>query len=164
VGELTVKCTFPLSPEVSLLHYRVAAGIIVRKNRILIGQRLPHSFMGGLWEFPGGKQEAGETLEECLRREIREELDIDVCVGSLLAAAEHTYEHFHITLYAFHCHYLSGEPKPKGVADFRWVTLADLSSYTFSPADLKILAALKKSSPLHIRPLIRDPHIRTGSD
>jgi mutator protein MutT len=147
MGDMKGENVGPPDSDRSLPHVRVAAGIIFHKGRILIGKRFPHSFMGGLWEFPGGKQEAGETLEECLKREIREELDIEVAVGPLLAVAEHTYPHFRITLYAFLCHFLEGEPKPRGVADFRWVAIPDLFSYTFPPADLKVLSTLKTYRP-----------------
>jgi mutator protein MutT len=147
MGDMTGGNIGPLNPAQSLPHVRVAAGIILHQGRILIGKRFQHSFMGGLWEFPGGKQEPGETLEECLKREIQEELDIDVVVGPLLTVVEYTYPHFRITLYAFLCNYLHGEPKPRGVADFCWVTFPDLFSYTFPPADLKILSTLKTYYP-----------------
>ena len=147
MGDMNGENISPLNTAQSLPHVRVAAGIIFHQDRILIGKRFRHSFMGGIWEFPGGKQEPGETLEECLKREIQEELDIEVVVGPLLTVAEHTYPHFRIILYAFLCNFLHGEPKPRGVADFRWVTFPDLFSYTFPPADLKILSTLKTYYP-----------------
>jgi A/G-specific adenine glycosylase len=146
MDNLNVEYTLPLKPE--LPHYRVAAGMVFRNAHILITQRLPRSFMGGLWEFPGGKQEAEETLEQCLIREVREELDIQISVGALLDMAEHSYTQFRITLYLFHCQFLSGEPKRRGVADFRWILPADLPDYSFPPADVKILTALRKSPHL----------------
>ncbi|MBU1937509.1 A/G-specific adenine glycosylase, partial [bacterium] len=86
-----------------LPHYNIAAAIIKRRGRILITQRPPNAMLGGLWEFPGGKQEKGESLEACLVREIREELAIDIHVGNLFETVKHSYSHFRITLHAFSC-------------------------------------------------------------
>ncbi len=97
-----------------------------------------------MWEFPGGKVEPGETLPECLKRELREEMDIDVDVGRQLAAVRHAYTHFRVTVYAFECTYRSpGDPKPIGVRDWRWATLAELDQYAFPVVDQRIIAVLR---------------------
>jgi len=101
-------------------HYDIGAAIIYRNGRILITQRPPDGLLGGLWEFPGGKQQAGESLKECVEREIREELAIEIEVKELLARVKHAYSHFKITLHAFECRHRSGRIKKIGVADFRW--------------------------------------------
>jgi len=133
-------------------HYEVAAGIIWQNgggslsphSRFLIAQRPLDGLLGGLWEFPGGKQEAGESLPDALRREIREELDIEIEVGRLLTSIPHAFTHFRITLHAFHAAHLSGRPQHLGVADHAWVSLAERDAYAFGVTDRKISAALQQ--------------------
>ncbi|HIC88631.1 MAG TPA: A/G-specific adenine glycosylase [Anaerolineae bacterium] len=135
-------------------HYQVAAAVIWRdrcqdaNTEFLIAQRLPEGLLGGLWEFPGGKQEPGETLQETLRREIREELGVEIEVGELLTVALHAYTHFRVTLYAFHCRLVAGEPQTIGVAEWRWVRLDQLDRYAFPKVDHKVIAALRTQSDL----------------
>ncbi|MFO7682545.1 MAG: A/G-specific adenine glycosylase [Chloroflexota bacterium] len=132
-------------------HYDVAAGIIWQNGQMgpdakfLIAQRPLSGLLGGLWEFPGGKQEKGETLAEALKREIREELAIDIQVGEFQTRINHAYTHFRITLHAFHAAHLSGEPQHIGVQDHAWVTLSDLDRYAFAVTDRKIIASLEQS-------------------
>ncbi len=126
-------------------HYDVTAGIIWKGRRLLIARRPPDKLLGGLWEFPGGKKESGETLEECLRREIREELDIAIRVDVPFMSLDHGYSHFRFTLHAFHCTYLQGTPRPLGCDDFRWVRISDLEAFALSRADQKLAAALKEN-------------------
>lgn len=124
-------------------HYDVAAGMIWNDaGQLLIAQRPLDGLLGGLWEFPGGKQEAGESLEACLRRELREELAIEVEVGDLFVAVKHGFTHFKITLHAFTCRYTGGEPQRLGVRDFAWVTPDELDRYSFGKADRRVIAAL----------------------
>jgi A/G-specific adenine glycosylase len=129
-------------------HYDVVAGIIWQDGigvgeKFLLAQRPLDGLLGGLWEFPGGKQEAGESLPAALQREIAEELAIEIEVGDHLISLNHAYTHFRITLHAFHAHYRGGEPQNLGVADHAWVTLADLDRYAFAVTDRKIIAELK---------------------
>lgn len=132
------------SPAKKLPHYDVTAAVIRRGERMLIAQRPPEGMLGGLWEFPGGKQEAGESLAQCLRREIREELGIEIEVGPPLTTIRHSYTHFKITLHAFYCRLLRGEPQPLEVADWRWVCLEELDAFPFPRTDLQIIAALRQ--------------------
>ena len=110
---------------------------------MLIAQRPLDGLLGGLWEFPGGKQEAGESLEECLKRELREELAIEVEVGELFTKVKHGFTHFKITLHAFTCQYVSGEPQLIGVRAFAWVTPDQFDAYSFGKADRQVIAALR---------------------
>jgi A/G-specific adenine glycosylase len=129
-------------------HYEVAAGVVWNgQGRFLIAQRPVDGMLGGLWEFPGGKREPEETLEACLRRELAEELGIEVAVGAPLTVVQHAYTHFRITLHAFHCRVVAGQPCPLGCADWRWVSLDDLPRFAFSAADHQIIAALRAWSP-----------------
>jgi A/G-specific adenine glycosylase len=124
-------------------HYNVAAGVIWKGESLLIAQRPLDGLLGGMWEFPGGKQEEGETLPECLQRELREELDIEVSVGDKITVVRHAFTHFRITVYAFDCRYAStGSPKAVGVRAWRWVALDELDDYALPVVDRKIAAAV----------------------
>lgn len=144
--KLGLEAALPVKPaRKALPHYDVTAAVIHVDGdpaTFLIAQRPLEGMLGGLWEFPGGKREPGETLPDCLRREIREELGVEIAVGEQLATVEHSYTHFRITLHAFRCRLLRGEPQTLGVRDWRWVTLADLDAYAFARTDRKIIEVL----------------------
>ncbi len=125
----------------------MVAGLIFRHGRLLITQRRAGDHLGGLWEFPGGKLEAGETAAEGLCRELREELGIEVRVGARLALVEHRYPERNVRLEFFRCTLLRGEPQPLGCQATAWVTAAELAHYEFPAADAQLLAQLR-SSPL----------------
>ncbi len=132
------------TPKARTPHYDVAAGVIYDDaGQLLIAQRPADGLLGGLWEFPGGKQEPGETLPECLARELMEELAIRVEVGDLLVKVKHGFTHFRITLHAFRCRYLDGPPQAIGCADWRWVGLDELDQFAFGAADRQIIAELR---------------------
>jgi A/G-specific adenine glycosylase len=139
-------------PRKNLPHYDVVAGIIWQGGqaephngaRFLIAQRPLNGLLGGLWEFPGGKQEVGENSAQALRREIREELGMEIEVGRHLTSFKHAYTHFRITLRAFHARHLEGQPENLGVADHAWVKLADVERYAFAVTDRKIIASLER--------------------
>lgn len=138
-----------LAPRRSVPHYEVAAAVLVRDGRVLLAQRRPDDMLGGLWEFPGGKREAGETLQECLRRELQEELGLHACVGEELVAFSHAYTHFQITLHAFWCTLEEEEAVPQclGCAAWAWVQPESLDAYPLSAADRRVAAALKAAWP-----------------
>ena len=125
-----------------LPHYNISAGVIWKGNKILIGQRPLNGLLGGLWEFPGGKQEKEETLQQCLKREIKEELDIDIKVQKFIMKVNHVYSHFAITLHVFHARYLKGTPKKIGCVDFKWVSPSQLRQYAFPAANQPIIEFL----------------------
>jgi A/G-specific adenine glycosylase len=134
-----VKAPKPQTP-----HYDVAAGVIWNDaEQVLIAQRPAKGLLGGLWEFPGGKQEPSESLPECLTRELREELAISVEVGELLAVVKHAFTHFKITLHAFECRYLEGPPQALQCADWRWVTLDELDQFAFGRTDRRVIDVLR---------------------
>lgn len=123
----------------------VAAALIFRSGKLLITQRHAKAHLGGLWEFPGGKREPGETYEECLAREIREELGVEIAVGNCFAAISHEYPEKQVRLKFFLAKLMDGEPQPLDCAAVRWVTKAGLDDLEFPAADKQLLAKLKKN-------------------
>jgi mutator protein MutT len=139
----------------SSLHYsttppfqpiEVAAGLIFRNGKLLITQRHAGAHLGGLWEFPGGKCEAGETFEECLVRELREELGVRASVGELFEDLVHVYTEKTVHLKFFLCQLKAGEPEAMGCASFQWVSKAELNDFRFPAADEQLLKKLIASS------------------
>ena len=138
-------------PRRRIPHYDVVAGIIWHRDggeRFLIAQRPLDGLLGGLWEFPGGKREEGESLEAALVREIGEELGMVIEAGRFQTEVKHAYTHFRITLHAFHARHIGGEPQHIGVADHAWVTLADVDRYAFAVTDRKVIASLRQTDDL----------------
>lgn len=123
-------------------HFHVTAGLLWQNGMVLITKRPEGSHLAGFWEFPGGKQEIGETLEECLEREIKEELDMEVRAEKLLLTMDHEYENRIISLYLFLCTQLGGEPKALACEELKWVDPEDLRQYRFPPPDEKIIERL----------------------
>lgn len=130
----------------ALPHFQVTAAVIRKNGRLLIAQRPLGGRLGGLWEFPGGKVEPGETLPQCLRREIKEELGIRIKVGKPITSIDHAYTHFKITLHAFECELMSGKPQVLQVQDFKWVRMSELEKYAFAKTDLRIIEALRRDT------------------
>jgi len=126
---------------------RVAAAILYnQKNEILITQRLPGAHLGGLWEFPGGSIEKGESGKQALVREIKEETNLDIRVGRLFWRKTFEYD-IKIIDISFHNCFLKDEKQtifPFGVADFRWVKSAELTQFDFPPADEALLGLLQE--------------------
>lgn len=128
-------------------HKIIGVGVIWNDTgKILIDRRLPQGAMGGLWEFPGGKVEPGETVADCIQREIQEELGIEVEVGDCLITIDHTYTHLRVTLTVHHCRYVTGVPQAIECDEVRWVGLDELENFDFPEANTQIIAALKQSS------------------
>jgi A/G-specific adenine glycosylase len=115
----------------------------MENSRILLARRPPYGLLGGMWEFPGGKQEKGETLPACLQREIREELGIQVQVGDAFGVYEHAYTHFRVTLHAFLCKILAGTPQALEAAEIRWVFPDQLNDFPMGKIDRQIALRLQ---------------------
>ena len=119
----------------------VTAAVVERNEAFLLTRRLEGTHLAGHWEFPGGKVQGGETLAECLAREIREELDAEVDVGELILATVHDYPDRSIELRFFRCTLL-GEPRAVLGQEMRWVARADLGSVPLPPADAELVRLL----------------------
>jgi mutator protein MutT len=120
----------------------VSAALIFRNDKLLITQRHANSDLGGLWEFPGGKREPDETFEQCLVRELREELGVKAKVGRLFEEIIHAYSDKTVHLKFFLCELSGGEPQPLGCAAVNWVGKPELANYDFPAADARLLEKL----------------------
>ncbi len=120
----------------------VAAGLVFREGKLLITQRLADAHLGGLWEFPGGKREAGESFEACLARELQEELGIEVEVRELVESITHTYPEKTVHLRFFRCAWQRHEAQALGCSAFKWVSQDELRRYSFPAADARLLLKL----------------------
>ncbi len=122
----------------------VAAGVVFHGGRVLLSRRRAADHLGGLWEFPGGKLEPGEGAAECLRRELREELAIEVTVEEELLSLEHAYPERRVRLHFLRCRWTGGVPRALGCQAFAWVRPEELDRYPFPPADARLLALLQE--------------------
>jgi A/G-specific adenine glycosylase len=125
-------------------HYVVTAGVLERDGKVLIGQRPDGKLLGGLWEFPGGKCGTGESLQDCLRREWREELALNIRVGEVLGEFSHAYTHFRVTVHALACHASEGEPTALDHSGIQWVRPDALSDYPMGKVDREIAKMILK--------------------
>ncbi len=125
--------------------HAIAVGVIQKQGRLLITRRRAEGLLGGLWEFPGGKVEKGETPEAACVREIMEETGLEVAVTSHLTHVRHAYTHFKIEMDVYNCDYVAGEICLDGPVDHRWTTLDRIRDFAFPRANLKFI------------PLIKDP-------
>lgn len=135
------------APKKKVPHLVVGAAVVTnRKGELLIAQRRDKDMLGGLWEFPGGKQEPGETIQQCIARELKEELGIHVEVGVFLVTVKHAYSHFTMEMHTHFARIRAGRPRPIECKDYRWVTLGELRTFAYSKADLKVIDALEQRS------------------
>src|SRR5215469_14727265 len=123
----------------------VSAGLVFRDGQLLITQRHADAHLGGLWEFPGGKREPRESFEQCLARELKEELGIEVQVGELVESLTHAYPDKTVHLQFYRCQWLQHEPQTIGCTDFKWVRADELKNYDFPAADTRLLEKLSST-------------------
>ncbi len=123
------------APRKPIPHITAAAAVLRRDERVLIGRRPEGILLGGLWEFPGGRLEPEESLEACLRREIGEEMGVEVEVGVKLGAFDHAYTHFRVTVHAFECKLIKGDPQAIEHSEVRWVSPERLREYPMGKID-----------------------------
>jgi len=121
----------------------VSAGLIFHSGKLLITQRHADAHLGGLWEFPGGKRESNETFEQCLVRELSEELGVEVAVGELFERVTHAYPEKTVALKFFLCRIKCGEPQPLGCAAVKWINLPELLQHEFPAADARLLEKIR---------------------
>ncbi len=140
---LGIQSELPIrSKAQSKPHYDVAVGIIWKDGKILITKRPDDGLLGGLWEFPGGKRHPNESLTECLRREIFEEVNVRVRDLRRFLTVRHGYSHFRVTLHVFQGEYAGGQPRCSGCVAWAWVKPSALRRYAFPSANQKIIAKL----------------------
>lgn len=123
-------------------HHQIGVGIIQNDDEVLIALRPDDAMLGGLWEFPGGKQKEDEDIEETVVRELKEELGVDVKVTKPLMKLDHAYSHFKITMHAYLCELVDGNPKPKTSQEIRWISIDELEDYPFPKANRKLTEKL----------------------
>ncbi|MBQ3196161.1 MAG: (deoxy)nucleoside triphosphate pyrophosphohydrolase [Clostridia bacterium] len=121
----------------------VVAALIWDNDKFMICRRPPHKTRGLLWEFVGGKVEAGETKEQALIRECREEIDVTLSVGDVFTEVYHQYPDLYVHLTLFNATIAEGVPKMLEHADIRWITPDEIPNYDFCPADVEILAKIR---------------------
>ena len=127
----------------------VVAGIVIHRGKILITQRKKGAHLGLMWEFPGGKIHTGETEEEALHRELKEELGIKIKDPSLFLKTSHSYDDRRVRLMFFLCRLEHGSnPKTLQVRQFHWVSKTDLSRFVFPPANQRLIELLQNSAEL----------------
>jgi len=132
----------PKKPQASIRKIEVSAAVLFRQKKIYIQQRLESGLMAGLWEFPGGKIEKNETPEECLLREIKEELGVEMKIDEKLTVIRHSYTKFRVTLHVFKGRLLKGRLSPSACQDWKWVLPENLEDYPFPSANVKIIRLL----------------------
>ncbi|WP_341952937.1 (deoxy)nucleoside triphosphate pyrophosphohydrolase [Salinibacterium sp. TMP30] len=124
----------------------VVGAVIVRDGLILCAQRGPGGALPGMWEFPGGKIETGETPRDALAREIAEELECEVAVGELITTTTHEYDFGFVVLTTFYCELLSGTPVLTEHTDVRWLAPTELSSLEWAPADVPAVELIERAA------------------
>lgn len=122
----------------------VAAGLIRHEGRYLIAKRSPGVHLAGFWEFPGGKRELGESLEDCLQRELFEELSIRISMPVHFRMIKHEYSEKTVELHFFRCTIDTGVATPRDCAEIRWVFPHEFRDFQFPPADQPIIEALQE--------------------
>ena len=145
---LGIASKLPMREASTPLPHKIIGVAVIWNNQgqILIDRRPAQGLLGGLWEFPGGKIEPDETVADCIKREIREELGIEIEVGDRVITVDHAYSHFRVTLIVHHCRHLSGVPQALECDEIRWVTLEEIDQFPFPKANTQIIGALRQEA------------------
>ncbi len=130
------------APKRAVPHLEIALGICRKAGRVLVARRRAEGMLGGLWEFPGGKRERGESFEAAVARELREETGVEVEVGEHLVTVPHRYSHLSVELHVYECRWRKGRARPLGSDEVRWVRPGDLDALAFPAANRRILGVL----------------------
>lgn len=131
------------SPSKKRPHHQIGVGIIVNNDeKVLIALRPEDAMLGGMWEFPGGKQKENEEIAETVYRELKEELGVEVSITKPFMKLDHAYSHFKITLHAYLCKLENGTPKPQSSQEVRWISIDKLGDYPFPKANRKLTEKL----------------------
>jgi A/G-specific adenine glycosylase len=130
------------SPAKKRPHHQIGVGIIIKENEVLIALRPEDAMLGGMWEFPGGKQQEDEKIEQTVARELNEELGVEVSIIKPFMKLDHAYSHFKITMHAFLCELEHGTPEPKDSQEIRWISIDELEDYPFPKANRKLTEKL----------------------
>ncbi len=145
--QLGIQDQLPVSaPRKAVPHLQVAAAVLQRDGMVLIAQRRAEELLGGLWEFPGGTQETGESLQDCLHREIMEELGTTLAIERPFGSYNHAYTHFKVTLHAFLCRLVGPEPQALDASQLCWVIPQDLPNFPMGKIDRLIANRLLQES------------------
>jgi 8-oxo-dGTP diphosphatase len=123
----------------------VTAAVVERDGRVLVTRRQAGVHLEGHWEFPGGKCDPGESLQACLCRELREELDVHTVIGDELLSTTHDYDDRRVELHFFRCR-LNGDPVPQLGQEMRWAALEELPALEFPPADAELIRRLTRTA------------------
>ena len=123
---------------------RVTAAIIIKEGKFLIAQRRATDRLANMWEFPGGKIENGETPEECLKREIKEELGISIIVNQYIGSSVYHYDHISIELMAYHAEWISGEIQSVSHKQLAFINRTEVRNYSFAPADIPFVEMISR--------------------
>ena len=142
----------PVKPRIKKNWIPVSAGILIKDNLILVGQRPENHTLAGLWEFPGGKIELGESPEQALARELNEELGIEAEIGDLKIACTHSYSDVGIVILFYEVLFWKGEPKTKHHINLKWVTPSELPTMNIPEANRKNLNRIYKAFQLKLAP------------
>lgn len=137
---------YPVKTARKKIPHKVVGAAVVRRRdgKILVAQRKPQGMLPGMWEFPGGTLEAGESITDCIVREIREELDFHVKPGAFITSVRHAFSHFTIELHAYWADVVKGKPRAVDCAGFEWIEMHELDRFAFGKADLRVIDVLRR--------------------
>ena len=138
--QLSKQDQFPIKSKKNKIKptYNVAVGLIYKKDKFIITKRKANVMLGGLWELPGGKKNNKESFEDCLHREIQEELNIKITINKKIGLVKHSYSHFSINLIGYLCSYLSGTPQAIVSDDIKWIKTSNIKNFAFPKSTNKL--------------------------